>query len=288
MVVSMACGGTPSTATSPAVTPTVASPTLAATTPLATASATRQASQAGAQPGEVQEDAVLVRLGDDPPTLDPHLSVDTSSSLYIVEIYGGLVTIDQNLEIAPDLARDWSVSDDGRTYTFFLREDAKFHNGDPVTAQDFKWSMERVSDPETQSPVVDVFFGDIVGFQDKIEGRATSIEGIKVINDHTLSITIDAPKAFFLSKLTYPTGFVLDQESVEGNPTWFETPNGTGPFRLEEYVPGEVIRLQRKRLLSLGAGQTGGGQVYSQRRRLVVDVRKRRDSRHWREPLEPG
>ena len=204
------------------------------------------------------QDAVLQRLGPEPSTLDPHLTVSTDSALYVVEIFGGLVTIDRNLRVAPDLAKDWEISNGGKTYTFFLREDATFHNGKPVTAQDFKWSMERASDPALLSPVVDVYLGDIEGFQDKIDGRTDSIPAIRVIDDHTLSITIDAPKVFFLSKMTYPTAFVLDRENVEGNERWFTEPNGTGPFRLAEHAPGEIIRFERFDGYHLGPAKLAG------------------------------
>ena len=229
---------TPSDSGRPAATPTPA-PTR------------RPLSAAQSQPNVV-EDAILYRLGPEPPTLDPHLAGDTDSALYIVEIFGGLVTINQHLEIVGDLAKDWDISNGGKTYTFHLREDAKFHDGKPVTAQDFKWSLERISDPATEATLADVFLGDIVGYTDKVEGRASSIEGVRVIDDLTLSITIDAPKAYFLAKLTYPSAFVLDRDNVEGNPSWFERPNGTGPFRLTEYEPGVIIRLTRNELYHLG------------------------------------
>ena len=201
---------------------------------------------------EYLEDATLIRLGTEPTTLDPHLTGDVYSALVIVEVFGGLVTLDRNLEIAPDLAKDWEISNGGKTYTFHLREDAKFHDGRPVTAEDVKWSIERIADPETESPLVDVFLGDIVGFLDKLEGGATSVEGVRVIDAQTVSITIDAPKAYFLSKLTYPSAFVLDRNNVEGNPKWFDQPNGTGPFRLTEYEPGVLVRLTRNEFYHLG------------------------------------
>jgi len=78
------------------------------------------------------------------------------------------------------------------------------------------------------------------------------VEGVRVIDDHTLSITIDAAKAYFLAKLTHPSAFVLDRNNVEGNPDWIRKPNGTGPFRLSEYEPGEVIRLTRNEFYHLG------------------------------------
>lgn len=252
------------TPTSTVVAATQTSPTIAAPAPAIGASPSNPTPLATARPltadsnqGQILKNATLVRLGPEPPTLDPHLAVDTFSSLYIVEIFGGLVTIDRNLQIVGDLAKDWEVSNGGKTYTFHLREDAKFQDGKPVTAEDVKWSLERVSDPETQAPVADVFLGDIVGFKDKFEGRSDSMEGVKVIDSRTLSITIDAPKASFLAKLTYPTGFVLDRDNVEGNPKWFEKPNGTGPFILDEYVVGEVLRLKRNELYHLGPALLG-------------------------------
>jgi ABC-type transport system substrate-binding protein len=194
----------------------------------------------------------LVRLYTDPPTLDPHLTTDNVSGGLVNEIFGGLVTIDLDLKVVPDLAESIDVSEDGTVYTFHLRPDAKFHNGKPVTAQDVKWSLERVTDPATQAPVADQYLSDIVGVREKLNGEATSIEGVRVVDDHTIEITIDAPKAYFLSKLTYPTAFVLDRENVEGNPNWVRQPNGTGPFKLAQYEVGEVLRLTRNENYHLG------------------------------------
>ncbi|MCZ6535288.1 MAG: ABC transporter substrate-binding protein, partial [Chloroflexi bacterium] len=206
-----------------------------------------------AQPsGETVEGGVLRRLFSDPATLDPHLTTDATSATIIVEVFGGLVTISPDLKVVPDIAESWSVSDDGRVYTFFLREDAVFHNGKPITANDFKWSLERAADAVTESLVVDQYLGDIVGVKEKLRGAAREIEGVRVIDDHTLEITIDQPKSYFLSKLTYPTAFVLDRENVESGRRWTRTPNGSGPFKLGEYVPGERLVLERNPNYHLG------------------------------------
>ena len=195
----------------------------------------------------------LVRVFRDPPTLDPHLTTDTASANFIVEIFGGLVTIDRDLQIVPDLAEKWNVSSDGRVYTFHIRPDARFHSGRPVTAKDVQWSLERAANPATQSPIASQYLGDIVGVNDKLAGSAASIEGVRVIDDQSVEITIDAPKSYFLAKLSYPTGFVLDRETVEADPAnWLRHPNGTGPFKLEEYVIGETIRLTRNDAYHLG------------------------------------
>jgi oligopeptide transport system substrate-binding protein len=184
--------------------------------------------------------------GSDPPTLDPQLSGDATSAEYIVEIFSGLVTLDKDLNIVPDIAERWDMSSDGKVYTFYLRKNVQFHNGKPVRAQDFKWSFERACDYRTRSTTADTYMGDIVGCKDKLRGKANEVSGVKVVDDYTLQLTIDQPRAYFLAKLTYPTAFVLDQENVErGGRTWTDKPNGTGPFKLAEYRLGELIVLER-------------------------------------------
>ena len=204
-------------------------------------------SQAGGAEG-----GTLVRLWADPPTLDPHLTTDTTSATLIVEVFGGLVTIDKDLKVVGDLAERWDKSPDGMSYTFYLRPDAKFHDGKPVTAQDVKWSLERATDPQTQSSVADQYLGDIVGVKDKLEGRATELSGVQVLDKHTLRIDIDASKSYFLAKLTYPTAFVVDREQVESDDRWFRHPNATGPFRLAEYELGVRLVLERNEFYHLG------------------------------------
>ncbi len=196
----------------------------------------------------------LVRLYVDPPTLDPHLTTDATSAQIIIEVFGGLVTIDRDLNIVPDLAERWDISPDRRVYTFHLDPDAVFHDGRRVTAHDVQWSLERATNPLTESPVVDQYLGDIVGVEEKLNGDAKAISGVRVIDDQTIEITIDEPKAYFLAKMTYPTGFVLDRENVEADPRrWFREPNGTGPFKLSRYDVGELMVLTRNDDYHLGA-----------------------------------
>ena len=195
--------------------------------------------------GKSVDGGIFLQLGADPPTLDPHLTTDVNSAVYAVESYGGLMTISKELAIVGDLAETWEVSPDGRTTTFRLNPNAKFHNGRTVTANDVKWSIERATSPETEAFNASVFLGDIIGVEQRIVGESTEVSGVQVINDRTVTITTDAPKAYFLSKLTYPVSFVLDQANVESNQNWIFEPNGTGPFKLAEYNPGEMLRLKR-------------------------------------------
>ena len=224
--------------------------------PEPTASSSAPAAADTTDSAEPLEGGRFVRLYVDPPTLDPHLTTDATSAQVIVEIFGGLVTIDRNLDVVPDLAESWDISADGRVYTFRIRPDAVFHDGKPVTAEDVRWSLERVTDPLTEAPNVDQYLGDIVGVDAKLAGDVLEISGVQVINGRTIEITIDAPKSFFLAKMTYPTAFVLDRENIEANPkNWFRKPNGTGPFKMTEYKVGETLILSRHDAYHLGSAK---------------------------------
>ena len=221
--------------------------------PEPTASSSALAAGGTTGSAEPLEGGRFVRLYVDPPTLDPHLTTDATSAQVIVEVFGGLVTIDKNLDVVPDLAESWDISADGRVYTFRIRPDAVFHDGKPVTAEDVRWSLERATNPLTEAPNVDQYLGDIVGVDAKLAGDVLEISGVRVINERTIEITIDAPKSFFLAKMTYPTAFVLDRENIEANPkNWFRKPNGTGPFKMTEYKVGETLILSRHDAYHLG------------------------------------
>jgi oligopeptide transport system substrate-binding protein len=155
--------------------------------------------------------------------------------------FSGLVAFDPQLNLTPDLAESWDVSPDGTVYTFHLRENAKFHDGKPVTARDVIYSWERAASPDLASETALTYLGDIVGIQDIADGKAQHASGLVAIDDHTLQVTIDAPKPYFLYKLTYPTAFILDQENVGSGEEWYRQPNGTGPYKLTEWKSMESI-----------------------------------------------
>ncbi len=203
--------------------------------------------QAPEVPPAAVEGGVLKLYGIDPITLDPAVSGEMTSHEYIAQLFGGLVRLDDNLEPAPDIAQKWDISEDGRTYTFELRRDVRFHDGRGVKAGDFKYSWERACDPATGSRVASTYLGDIVGVGDVVAGKAKEISGVKVVDDYKLQVTIDSPKSYFLSKLTYPTAFVVDRANV-GSGEWWRQPNGTGPFRLKEWEEGNLLVLERNEL----------------------------------------
>ena len=122
---------------------------------------------------------VMTRLFRDPPTLDPHKTSDTTSAFIIGEVFSGLVTLNTDLQIVPDIADRWEISEDGTVYTFHLLPDAKFADGKPVTAQDFVYSLNRAVDPALASPVARTYLSDIVGATEVLDGEATEISGVK-------------------------------------------------------------------------------------------------------------
>jgi oligopeptide transport system substrate-binding protein len=183
-----------------------------------------------------------------PLTLDPAISADISSHVYVMQIFSGLVRLDQELNIVPDIAESWETSLDGKTYTFHLRQGVKFHDGREVKAADFKYSWERACDPATGSGTAATYLGDIVGAKDMLAGKTGEISGVKVLDDYTLQVTIDAPKAYFLDKLAYPTAFVVDRANVESGEDWWREPNGTGPFKLKEWKSGQRLILERSQI----------------------------------------
>ncbi|MFC2013477.1 peptide ABC transporter substrate-binding protein [Chloroflexota bacterium] len=199
-------------------------------------------------PTPASEENALNLYGIDPLTLDPAVSGEMTSHEYIMQLFGGLVRFDDNLEPASDIARSWQISDDGKTYTFYLRQEARFHDGREVTAEDFKYSWERACDPETGSNTATTYLGDIVGVKEMLAGKSKEISGVKVIDAHTFQVTIDAPKSYFLSKLTYPTAFVVDRANVELGGEWWRNPNGTGPFKLRQWDEKELLVLESNEL----------------------------------------
>jgi len=185
------------------------------------------------------EQALVLAGGEstNPREFDPATTHGSGDKL----VFSGLVSFDPHLNLTPDLAESWDTSPDGRVYTFHLRENAKFHDGRPVTAQDVIYSWERAASTALQSDTVLTYLGDIVGVREMVAGQADQIAGLEAPDAHTLQVTIDAPKPYFLLKLTYPTAFVLDQANVESGEEWFRTPNGSGPYKMTEWRRFEQI-----------------------------------------------
>src|SRR6266511_4108967 len=176
-------------------------------------------------------------------SLDPAKPGDAPNNTVITLIFAGLVRLDDKLEVQPDGASEWKVSDDGTVYTFTIRDGLKFGDGTPATAKDFVYSINRAVSPEVGAFAASSHFGHIVGVQDVIDGKTKTVSGVRAIDDRTLEIKLDAPIAYFLALLTYPDTFVVPQKLIESGAKWQEQAYGTGPYKVKEWKRGQSIQL---------------------------------------------
>ncbi|MBF0541851.1 MAG: ABC transporter substrate-binding protein [Nitrospirae bacterium] len=171
-----------------------------------------------------------MRLNTNPNSLDPALITNVASASITAKIFNGLVRLNDNLQICPDIASSWEISEDGLHYIFYLNKGVKFSTGREVTAQDFKYSFERVLAKETRSPNTWVF---------------EKVKEINVINDYCLEITLKKPFSPFLSMLTMTTAYVVPKEEIVRLGRDFSlNPIGTGPFVLKEWLPFSRLVLE--------------------------------------------
>ena len=177
-------------------------------------------------------------------SIDPALSRSGPDDI-VGAIFSGLVKLDSDMEIVGDIAQVWEVSTDETVYTFTLRDNARFHDGRTVTAQDFKYSWERALKPALESPVAHTYLGNIAGADEVVNGDAEDLDSVKVLGPRTLEVTLNAPIPYFLGKLTYPTSYVVDRANVESGAHWTDTPNGTGAFKLKTWQKDELLILER-------------------------------------------
>ncbi|MEI6043277.1 MAG: peptide ABC transporter substrate-binding protein [Chloroflexota bacterium] len=200
--------------------------------------------------GGLKEDTQVLNLaGSEVSSFDPALVSEAETSFVLRQIYSGLVTLDQDLKVIPDLAvRLPEITEQDTLYTFTLRPGLKFQSGREVTAEEIRFSLERATDPKLVAPdpasvlPANSYMSDIVGAKDKLEGRAEQISGLTVRDKYTLQIKIETARPSFLVKMTNSVFFVLNPDAVANG---FEQPDGTGPFKLLEYKPGQFLKLAR-------------------------------------------
>lgn len=169
-------------------------------------------------------------------SLDPAKASDSQGFTVIGLIYGGLVRLDGQLHVVPDLAENWTVSDDGLTYTFTLRDDAAFSDGSPVTADDVIWSLTHALDPSTGGWTGPFYLSNIVGANDVAEGTTMDLTGVKAVDDKTVEITVNQPSAYFLSQLTFGSAKIVSKAAAEADPEgWEQTPLSSGAFQVKEW-----------------------------------------------------
>ena len=176
-----------------------------------------------------------------PNELDPATLQSDLDAQLAAHVYSGLVALNAEGDPIPDLAQRWSMSADGRTYQFPLRPGLRFHDGEQLVAAHIKDTWEHLLDPRFESPRARLFLGNIVGFAQYRNEVAQDISGVRAVNARTLEIDLIEPDLTFPTKLTHPTTYVQAPSGI-GNGA---SPQGSGPFAVVDWVPGELLTLAR-------------------------------------------
>jgi ABC-type transport system substrate-binding protein len=197
---------------------------------------------AAAQDAPTPGGSIVVTYKDDVATLDPAIGYDWQNWSMIKSLFDGLMDYEPGTtNLRPGLAESYEISDDGLTYTFHLRDGVTFHNGRTMTAEDVVYSLNRVTNPETQSPGAG-FFDSIAGYDAMASGEATTLEGVSAPDEKTVVITLSRPDAPFLHKMALNFASVVPKEAVdEAGPDFGRKPVGTGAYKLAEWTTGQRL-----------------------------------------------
>jgi peptide/nickel transport system substrate-binding protein/oligopeptide transport system substrate-binding protein len=181
-----------------------------------------------------------------PVSLDPPFCVESEGIQVIRQIWDGLFDYDsETLELVPELCDKWEVSNDGLVYTFYLKKGVKFHDGSPLTAEDFVYSWTRAVLKDTAAPLV-YHFSPVKGFDACQDGSATTLEGVKAIDGNTLQVTLSYPYADFVTTLGHVAFYpVKEADIVKWGADYSKHINGTGPFKFVEWIDDQHINLDR-------------------------------------------
>jgi ABC-type oligopeptide transport system substrate-binding subunit len=182
-------------------------------------------------------------------SLDPALAGESAAVAVIEQLFSGLVERNAEMDIVPAVARTWEVLDGGRTYIFHLRDDVRWSDGVPLTAEDFVYAWRRVLDPATASPVTELLL-DIKGAEAFARGELLDPEqvGIRARDAQTLVVELEAPVGYFLDMLAQSAAYPVPRHAVEAHGrSWSEADRlvVNGPFRLERWLPGHSMLLAR-------------------------------------------
>jgi oligopeptide transport system substrate-binding protein len=212
-----------------------------------------QNTQTQASGGNLAADqTVTVNWGAEPPSLDPGLATDTTSSNVLLNIMDPLVKLGDDLKPVPSLAESWDISSDGKTVTFHLRKDGKWTNGDPVTAEDFVYSWLRTISPDLAADYAYQFYG-IVGAQE-YNGCKSNCDalkakvGIKATDKYTLQVQLTSPQPWFVQQAAHHSFLAVNKKAVEKfGAKWTEAANivTDGPFKLTKWAHDSELDLAK-------------------------------------------
>jgi oligopeptide transport system substrate-binding protein len=197
----------------------------------------------GGGTGQAAEQVLRMGWGAEPPSLDPGLATDTTSSNVLLAIMDPLVKLNpQTNEAEPSLAESWDISDDGMTVTFHLHSGAKWTNGDPVTAGDFVYSWKRTLSPELAADYAYQLYGiqgaaEYNSCEKKCDALADKV-GVEAPDDTTLVVHLTAPQPWFIQQVSHHSFLAVNQATVEKfGDKWTEPGNivTDGPFKLVKW-----------------------------------------------------
>jgi oligopeptide transport system substrate-binding protein len=209
--------------------------------------------EGGGAEGEGPKQELRINISSEPPTLHPGLATDSTSGVVLNHAFEGLTRINKNGEAEEAMAEKIDVSEDGKTYTFTIR-DAKWSNGDPVIAHDFEYAWKWVLVPANQSDYASQIYNYIEGAKDAYDTPDISIEkmenvGIKAIDDKTLEVKLTNPTAYFLELTAFYTYFPVNSKIAKDNPDWAnrvdESYVSNGPFVIAD--KSATITLQKNK-----------------------------------------
>ena len=208
----------------------------------------------------IDEKILHFGLGSEPQYLDPHLANSVSAHNVIIALIEGLVSEDpKTLKHVPGVAEKWDISEDGLVYTFHLRKNAKWSNGDPVTAHDFVYSYKRILNPELASQYASMLHGLKNAREYHEEGLSwdEAKVGATAIDDYTLQLTLENPTPYFLELLNHYSWFPAHPPTIEKfgafgkqGTAWTRPENyvGNGPFTLSDRKVNSVIEVKKNPL----------------------------------------
>jgi oligopeptide transport system substrate-binding protein len=182
----------------------------------------------------------------DPESLDPHKTSTVYEAHLLRDLFEGLVMQDATSGLIPGAAESWTISPDGTVYTFKLRPDAVWSNGDPVTADDFVYSFRRLQDPATAAEYASMLYVLKNGEEVNTGKAKPETLGVRAIDPKTLEVTLKAPTPYFLEMLTHQSTYPVHRASIEKlGADWIKAGNlvSNGAFTLKEFVPNDHIKL---------------------------------------------
>lgn len=194
------------------------------------------------------DNALNVMIEVEVASLDPQIATDGTSFEVIAGFTDGLMQMDETGKAVPAVAESYDLSEDGLTYTFHLREDAKWSNGDPVTAADFVFGWQRAADPATASEYSYMLsdIGQVKNAAEIIAGdKPVTDLGVTVVDEKTLKVELNVPVSYFLNLMYFPTFYPVNQAFYEGlaEGTFGTSPDtvlSNGAFKLDSYEPAAL------------------------------------------------